>query len=299
MTMMIMMIIITFCALGILIFHTNIQYDVYKSTKEVLKDFRSNQEDKLQHRLVTYQGFFFSNVIKYSLSSVNSIWSEAQSHRPKNIYNFAIRFINNSLPTRKNMARWGLSQSPDCSFCRNPESLLHVVAGCQQYLDRFTWGHDSILNFIAMSLQPVINVHSSLYADVNGFLNPSIITGENYRPDLLFLIHSKCLYVLELTVCFESNLNNNAVRKKEKYVNLINEMSRNYRCVRFVNLSMSSLGVFSDECSTFLDMMNDIGIDKKQQRYIIKKMINIAIRATYYIFCCRNRNWDSPDLMQF
>ena len=89
------------------------------------------------------------------------------------------------------------------------------------------------------------------------------------------------------------------MRKKEKYLNLINEMSRNYRCVRFVNLSMSSLGIFSDECSTFFDMMNDIGIDKKQQRYIIKKMINIAIRATYYIFCCRNRNWDSPDLLQF
>ena len=90
------------------------------------------------------------------------------------------------------------------------------------------------------SLQPVINVHSSLYADVNGFLNPSIITGENYRPDLLFLIQSKCLYVLELTVGFESNLNNNAVRKKEKYLNLIKEMSRNYRCVKFVNLYLSS-----------------------------------------------------------
>ena len=46
-------------------------------------------------------------------------------------------------------------------------------------------------------------------------------------------------------------------------------------------------------------MMNDISIDKKQQLYIIKKMINIAIRVTYYIFCCRNRNLDSPDLMQF
>ena len=178
-------------------------------------------------------------------------------------------------------------------------SLLHVVGGCQQYLDRFTWRHDSILNFIARSLQPVINVHSSLYANVNGFLNPSIITAENYRPERLFLIQSKWLYVVELTVGFESKLNNNAVRKREKYLNLIREMSRNYRCVKFVNLSMSSLGVFSDECSTFLDMMNDIGIDKKQQRYIIKKMINIAIRATYYIFCCRNRNWDSPDLMQF
>ena len=45
-------------------------------------------------------------------------------------------------------------------------------------------------------------------------------------------------------------------------------MSRNYRCVKFVNLSMSSLGVFSNECSTFLDTMNDIGIGKKQQHYI-------------------------------
>ena len=28
-------------------------------------------------------------------------------------------------------------------------------------------------------------------------------------------------------------------------------------------------------------------------------MINIANRETYCIFCCRNRNWDSSDLMQF
>ena len=94
---------------------------------------------------------------------------------------------------------------------------------------------------------------------------------------------------------FEFNLNNNAARKKEKYLNLIKEMSRNYRCVKFVSLSMSSLGVFSDECSTFLDMMNDIDIDKMQQLYVIKKMINVAITATCDIFCCRNRNWDSPD----
>ena len=91
--------------------------------------------------------------------------------------------------------------------------ILSLVVN--QYLDRFTWRHDSILNFIAKSLQPVINVHSSFYADVNGFLIPSIITGENYRPDLLFLIQSKSLYVLELTVDLGSNLNNNAVRKKK------------------------------------------------------------------------------------
>ena len=76
-----------------------------------------------------------------------------------------------------------------------------------------------------------------------------------------------CLYVIESTVGFESNLNNNAVRKKEKYLNLIKEMGRNYRCVKFVNLPMNSL---LPRMLTFLDMMNNIGIDKKQQHYIIK-----------------------------
>ena len=37
--------------------------------------------------------------------------------------------------------------------------------------------------------------------------------------------------IITLTVGFESNLINSAVRKNEKYLNLIKEMSRNYRCV--------------------------------------------------------------------
>ena len=28
-------------------------------------------------------------------------------------------------------------------------------------------------------------------------------------------------------------------------------------------------------------------------------LLLLLFRATYYVFCCRNRNWDSPDLMQF
>ena len=79
--------------------HTNIQYDVYQSTKQVLKDFRSTHEDKLQNQL-TCQGSFFSNVTKFSLSQLNKAWYTAQSKLPKNIYNFTIRYINNSLPTR-------------------------------------------------------------------------------------------------------------------------------------------------------------------------------------------------------
>ena len=37
----------------------------------------------------------------------------------------------------------------------------------------------------------------------------------------LFHLHAKCLYVLELTVGFESNLKKNIIRKREKNKNLI------------------------------------------------------------------------------
>ena len=78
----------------------NIQYDVYTKTKEVIKAFRSNQETKLQDKLST-QGSFFNSISKFALSQLTNLWSVAQSSLPKNIFNFNIRYINNSLPTRQ------------------------------------------------------------------------------------------------------------------------------------------------------------------------------------------------------
>ncbi len=271
--------------------HTNIQYDAYNSTKEVIKQFRSSQEDKLENHL-TSQGSFFS-----SISQVNMIWSTCQSKLPKNIFNFTIRYINNTLPTRKNLVRWGLSSSTECSFCLNPESLLHVVAGCNSYLNRFSWRHDSVLNFIANFLRPMI--FNNLYVDIPGFLNPSIVTGDKYRPDLLLTTKDNCLYILELTVGYETNLRNNIKRKQERYKEVIKEQKKHFKSVEFINLSISALGVFDKESSAFLKMLNRLDVGETQTKYCIKKMINICIRSTYYIFCCRNKEWTNPDLMKF
>ena len=170
--------------------HKNVQYDKYKNTKDVLNTIRKQHEDKLQHHLIS-QGSFFSNIIKHSTLSFNSIWSSVQSKLPKNIFNFTIRYINNTLPTRKNLQKWGISPTSECSFCLNFESLLHVVAGCKTYL----------INFIASILKSVN--HSNLYADLPGYISPSVITGDELRPDLLITLENKCIYILELTVGFE------------------------------------------------------------------------------------------------
>ena len=134
--------------------HKNIQYDVYTTTKDVLKRFHSIQENKLQNKLSS-QGSFFNNISKLALSQLTKLWSVAQSNLPRNIFNFTIRYINNSLPTGQNLVRWNLSPTSDCSHCLSPETLLHVVAGCKSCLNRFTWRHDSVLNFFATTLLSV------------------------------------------------------------------------------------------------------------------------------------------------
>jgi hypothetical protein len=150
-----------------------------------------------------------------------------------------------------------------------------VIAGCKTYLNegRFTWRHDSVLNFLASTLTAVQNstlyadipgfvnpsINSTLYADIPGFVNPSVITGDRLRPDLLLVTENRCLYILELTVGYESNLQVNANRKRQKYLDIINkEQEADYDKVKFVNLSLSTLGVFSRSSENFDGMLRSL-----------------------------------------
>ena len=131
---------------------------------------------------------------------------------PKNIYNFCIRYLNNSLPNASNTALWKTTESASCKACDMQQTLGHVVAGCPVHLDerRCNWRHDSILLNI-MKLIPK-SVRLKEYADIEDknvrFSNPSVITGDTYRPDIV-LVKDELLVIVELTVGFETNIEKN------------------------------------------------------------------------------------------
>ena len=154
----------------------SIQYDVYKNTKDVLKAVRSEHKHRLQTQLQS-QGAILSFVLDHSLAVTKSIWTSVQSEMPKNIFNFTIRYLNNSYSTSNNLKKWNFAQSSECSFCHLPETLLHVVAGCKSYLEegRYTWRHNSALQILANYFRA--SPGASLYVDLPCFHSPSIITG--------------------------------------------------------------------------------------------------------------------------
>ena len=149
---------------------TNIQYDIYKNTKQILKSFRAEHTARLQTQLPS-QGFIITFLLKHSLQKLNLLWSATQSKLPVNIFNFTIKYLNNTLATRKNLLLWSLSPTSDCSFCLQPESFLHVVAGCKMYLNegRFTWRYNLALKFLAETLQSIRS--AKLYVDPPGSLS--------------------------------------------------------------------------------------------------------------------------------
>ena len=74
--------------------------------------------------------------------------------------------------------------------------------------------------FIAITLRSL--QHAKIFADIPGYLSTSVITGYDLRPDLLLSLSNKSLYILELTVGYESNLRSNAERKKQNIGNWYN-----------------------------------------------------------------------------
>ena len=81
------------------------------------------------------------------MKSAAEIWSKPISKLPKNIYNFSIHCVNNSLLIATNMHKWGKAASPLCLYCNKNQTLGHVVAGCETSFreKRCNYHHDSIL----------------------------------------------------------------------------------------------------------------------------------------------------------
>ena len=75
------------------------------------------------------------------------------------------------------------------------------------------------------------------------------------------------LYVVELTVGYQTNLENNVKRKKDKYRELVKQLNQDFNEVKFLNLSMSSLGIFAQECSSFLEILANVGLMGRQMYF--------------------------------
>ena len=63
------------------------------------------------------------------------------------------------------------------------------------------------------------------------------------------------LYVLELTVGFETNINITSDRKTDNYKPLLLDLKPQYHEINLINISMGSLGILESSSDSLLYMM--------------------------------------------
>ena len=172
-----------------------------------------------------------------------------------------------------------------CIFCLNSQTIQHVVSKFKVYLDkgRYNWCHDSILKNLVTYLKSICG-NLKYYADIPGFESPSVITGEERRPDIVICNTNK-LYIIELTVRFETRISVNTERKLKHYENLCKELSQSFESAIYINLSMGALGLIGKDSKNFYNLLKmTLKLQKEQANNLIEKIMSCCIRTTYYIF---------------
>ena len=72
------------------------------------------------------------------------------------------------------------------------------------------------------------------------------------------------MYIIELIAGFESNLYSNVTRKRSKYKDVIKDQQRNFNSAIFINLSISSLGIFDRERILFFGNARQLRVRQKR-----------------------------------
>ena len=83
---------------------SNIKYDLFQSTREVLAQTRQSKSEKITG--LKSQSEVVTSVWQEALVSTRSRWFSVQKVLPRNIFNFTVRYVNNTLATKSNMQTW-------------------------------------------------------------------------------------------------------------------------------------------------------------------------------------------------
>ena len=170
-------------------------------------------------------------------------WSTAISTLPEWCFKFALNAVMDTLPHNANLYKWKKLSSPSCQLCGQHQYLPHVLNSCQKALGlgRYSARHDTVLAVIFDFCKSHLPSEMHITADLPGQYNfPQDIATTDQRPDIV-IWSTTTFHLVELTVPFETNIQDAAERKIQRYEVLRNACSRSHHTT-IITLEVGSRG---------------------------------------------------------
>ena len=235
-----------------------------RTLNESLKELKLQEQNKQNKSKSHVESRISQGIISNSIDGVISNkliqkLSNATWALPECIFEFTRESSLQLLPTAANLQRWKRSDNPSCRLCHRGirQTNKHVLSNCPSpsALIRYTKRHDAILSIIVQWIQSQNPKNSTIHADIDDAdLNPIVeVFQSNVRFNLV-IVQNCQIFVLELTVCHETNLVNSFKYKTEKYKNW-NQFSqpkfKNFP-VNYFPFDISVHGFMTNNLRTFL-----------------------------------------------
>ena len=235
-------------------------------------------------------------------------WQSFKYSVPKGVLGWAARAATNSLATPDNLLRWGKRVDSQCKLCKSPKCTLnHILSFCRPALlqSRYTWRHDSVLNYMSQHIVPSNNIEVFFDLEgknINGSTIPADIVTTSSRPDICVInraVTPNVVYLYELTVPFEHNVDNANTLKKNKYAPLVEDIEANgFKCFS-VCFEIGCRGYINNRNKLALGSLLKISNSKTKFTTFYQKISKISLLCSFAIFHARNElEWISPRFIQ-
>ena len=189
-------------------------------------------------------------------------------------------------------------------------TLLHILNMCETFLgekERFTWRHDSVLNYLTHALKESKHDHIQIYSDleghkVNGSTIPQNIMITSSRPDLVVIDSStvpQTVYLFELTIVFEKPGSMEAAnkRKSDRYSSLCSDIIDAGFICKNIPFEVGSRGHLSLENKSRLAIMHKICKPETPYTKFWKKISKTSLLCSYSIYLSRNDPWTGASFL--
>ena len=143
-------------------------------------------------------------------------------------------------------------------------------------------------------LQRIIAKGYQLFIDIPEYDNPGNLF-TSLRPDIAFK-QGNNVYVVELTICFETNFEKSRKYKENRYKDLKSNLKNNNDVLKTFYIEFSSLGLCTPSIIELTRVLRGLSVDVKR---MLEISTEVCIRTSYYIFNRRDKEWTNPEILKY
>ena len=219
------------------------------------------------------------------------LWVKAVEGLPPEVFKFSLNAALDTLPSNINLRRWGKKNYDICPLCSSSQSLQHVLNNCPTAMNlrRYSMRHDNVLEvigeFVKNHLEPSFTLTIDLPSMTYKF--PQHIVSTDMRPDITWWCDDrKELWLLELTISFESQMEDARHRKQAKYRDLVEAGQGAGFRTNLITIEVGSRGMV--DISSFSTLRSTLAVSQKDMSTLCISIIRRTVLESHKIWCSRN-----------